>query len=119
MTFSNKEMAAIIRIAKQMCNSDGRFTQSEMNNLLNFTENFDVSYVEGLADDMTGYEAAAVLAAMSADQKYYVCCYFAELMAVDGVISDSEVKVWQFVSQMADFPNMTIREALNSNYRKL
>ena len=119
MTFSNQQMAAIIRIAKQMCNADGRFSQSEMDNLLNFTENFDVATVEDMADAMTGYEAAAVLARMSADQKYYVCCYFAELMAVDGVISDSEVKVWQFVSQLADFPNMSIREALNSNYRKL
>ena len=119
MTFSNQQMAAIIRIAKQMCNADGRFSQSEMDNLLNFTENFDVATVEDMADAMTGYEAAAVLARMSADQKYYVCCYFAELMAVDGVISDSEVKVWQFVSQLADFPSMSIREALNSNYRKL
>ncbi len=119
MQFTNKEMGAIIRIAKQMCNADGRFSQSEMDNLLKFTENFDVATVEDLADDMTGYEAAAVLAHMTADQKYYVCCYFANLMAVDGVISDSEVKVWQFVSQLADFPNMTIREALNSNYRRM
>lgn len=119
MTFSTKEMAAIVRIAKQMCNADGRFSQSEIDNLISFTENFNIKEVENLADDMTGYEAAAILAHMNADQKYYACCYFAELMAVDGVISDSEVKVWQFVSQMADFPNMTIREALNSNYRKL
>jgi uncharacterized tellurite resistance protein B-like protein len=119
MTFSTKEMAAIVRIAKQMCNADGRFSQSEVDNLISFTENFNIKEVEELADDMTGYEAAAILAHMSADQKYYACCYFAELMAVDGVISDAEVKVWQFVSQLADFPNMTIREALNSNYRKL
>lgn len=119
MKFTDKQMGAIIRIAKQMCNSDGRFSQSEMDNLLKFTENFDVATVEDIADAMTGYEAAAVLAGMSADQKYYVCCYFANLMAVDGVISDSEVKVWQFVSQLADFPNMSIREALNSNYRSL
>ena len=119
MKFTSKEMAAIVRIAKQMCNSDGRFSQSEINNLVNFTENFDISAVEDMADDMTGYEAAAILAAMTADQKYYVCCYLANLMAVDGVISDSEIKVWQFVSQLADFPNMTIREALNSKYRSL
>ena len=119
MKFTSKEMAAIVRIAKQMCNSDGRFSQSEIDNLVSFTENFDIREVENMADDMTGYEAAAILAAMDADQKYYVCCYFAELMAVDGVISDSEVKVWQFVSQLANFPSMSIREALNSNYRKL
>ena len=119
MTFTKKEMAAIVRIAKQMCNADGRFSEIEIRNLVDFTENFDIATVEEWADEMTGYEAAAILAAMNADQKYYVCCYLAELMTVDGEINDAEIKVWQFVSTLADFPNISIREALDSNYRNL
>lgn len=119
MTFNNKEAAAILNISRIMAKADGHISDSEMHNVLKITSKFDLDEIETIAETLNGNQSANVLAEMTDTKKLYICCYFAEMMKVDGKISDEEVRVWQIVSQLADFPSMTINDALNMDYKSL
>ena len=55
--------------------------------------------------------ALSVVANMTPSQKRYVTAYLGTIVAVDGDIDDSEIKLWSLISALCDLPTMSIREA--------
>ena len=120
MQFSGKEMAATLKTAKMMALADGKMTSEEKEVIKRDLSSFDIKIdtidsiaMEHLADNMSGKELILTLSNMTTEQKKYVCGYLAAVMVADGEVDDSEQKLWTLLSLMADFPTMTIGEAIS------
>lgn len=118
MTYNGKELAALIKLGIAMAQADGHVDKIEQIAIASELKNFGVNDVNApslLATSaiMDISEALGTLAAMSNDQKKYACGYLAAIMAADGEIAKSEVKLWQLVCTLGSFPVMNIGEALN------
>lgn len=97
--------------------ADERFVDEEKAAILLELIRFGVtkSQIESLmikVRDMPASESLLVIAAMDDEQKKYVTGYLASIIVVDGEVDDSEVKMWQLISELADLPYMTIAEAV-------
>lgn len=101
-----------------MAAADGRFADEETIAIVMELANFGVSQnqAESLlvaAQLMDVSEAFSTLSSMTNEQKKYATGYLAVIMASDGDIADSEVKMWQLICTLSNFPSMNIREALD------
>lgn len=119
MQFSGKEMAAILKAAKMMALADGIMTSEEKDVIKRDLKSFGIQIdtiesiaIEHKADSMEGSEVIAILSNMTIDQKKYVCGYLAAVMVADGEVDEKEQKLWSLMSMFADFPTMTLREAI-------
>ena len=116
MQFNRLQLSAILKVGICMINADGKVEEKESKVLCMGMAEFGVSEDDfklllALADAMTAPTMLATLAALNEEQKKYVCGFLATIMISDGNIDDSEVKLWQLTSSLADFPTMTIAEA--------
>jgi uncharacterized tellurite resistance protein B-like protein len=118
MKFTGKELAAMTRMAVSMAIADNNFAKEETVaialNLAKFglSEDQAQSCLER-AQTMESGEAIATLSSMSTTQKKYATGFLAVVMAADRDITDSEVSMWKLISSLAEFPIMTIGEALD------
>ena len=117
MTFTGKELSAILKMGISMAAADGKFADEEKAAICLELLKFGVSksQFEQLLNDAEVMEASVAFAAianMNEVQKKYVTGYLAFIMASDGDVADSEVKMWQLISSLACLPNMTMSEAL-------
>ena len=118
LTFNNKEMLAIIKLAQMMAMADGRLDKSEVvmmsNEALRFgiTANAFLSLIQ-IAEDMEPREALLTVALMTDKQKRYITAYLGTMIAIDGDVDDEEVKLWNFVSVVCSLPSMTLEEAIS------
>lgn len=120
MRFSGKEMAAILKSAKMMAFADGAMTSDEKDVIKRDLASFGIKIdtiesiaIEHKADSMEGAEVITTLSNMTTEQKKYACGYLAAVMLADGEIDDNEQKLWSLLSMLADFPTMTIGEAIS------
>ncbi len=118
MTYNGQQLAALVKMGASMAAADGRFADEERVAIVMELANFGVSQDQaaGLlatAQLMDAAEAISVLSSMSSEQKKYATGYLAVIMAADGDIADSEVKMWQLICTLSGFPTMNIREAIN------
>jgi len=120
MRFSGKEMAAILKSAKMMAFADGAMTSDEKDVIKRDLASFGIKLdtiesiaIEHKADSMEGAEVITTLSNMTTEQKKYACGYLAAVMLADGEIDDNEQKLWSLLSMLADFPTMTIGEAIS------
>ena len=119
MQFSAKEMAAILKAAKMMAMADGMMTSDEKNVIKRDLASFGIKIdtlesiaIEHKADNMEGCEIISTLSNMTIEQKKYACGYLAAVMVADGEIDEKEQKLWSLLSLLANFPTMTIGEAV-------
>ena len=119
MIFSSKEMAAILKSAKMMALADGVMTSDEKDVIKHDLESFGIKLdtiesiaIEHKADNMEGAEVITTLSNMTIEQKKYACGYLAAVMLADGEIDENEKKLWSLLSMLADFPTMTLGEAI-------
>ena len=119
MIFSSKEMAAILKSAKMMALADGVMTSDEKDVIKHDLESFGIKLdtiesiaIEHKADNMEGAEVITTLSNMTIEQKKYACGYLAAVMLADGEIDENEKKLWSLFSMLADFPTMTLGEAI-------
>ena len=119
MQFSAKEMAAILKAAKMMAMADGMMTSDEKNVIKRDLASFGIKIdtlesiaIEHKADNMEGSEIISTLSNMTIEQKKYACGYLAAVMVADGEIDEKEQKLWSLLSLLANFPTMTIGEAV-------
>lgn len=68
--------------------------------------------LETEANALEPIEAIRVVSKLSDSEKKYVCGYLASLMTVDGDIDNEEIALWRFISTLADFPTMSIHDAI-------
>lgn len=116
MTFSEKEMAAILKMAKAMANADGKVSKEEIAFIINELKNFGavskMKQIEDTGDAMDASEAFAILSSMTSLQKKYACAYLGTISVTDGNIDDKEVAMWTLISQLSGFPTMNISDAI-------
>lgn len=117
MIYNGKELAALIKLGIAMAQSDGHIDQIEELAIASELNNFGVDKEDApsllaTAATMQFTDALGTIAMMNIEQKRYACGHLAAIMAADGIIADTEVKLWQLVCTLADFPTMNIREAL-------
>lgn len=118
MQFNGKELTAIVKNAIAMAAADGRFAEEEKAAIILELAQFGVSKEQAAlmlinAEQMDAVEALAVISSMDLMQKKYVTGFLAAIMAADGDIDDSEMKVWSLISALANLPTMTMFEALD------
>ena len=65
------------------------------------------------SQSMDASDALETLAGMNTEQKKYATGYLAAVMASDGNIDPSEIKMWQLICTLSAFPTMNIGEALS------
>ncbi len=119
MTFSGKEMAALLRAAKMMALADGTMTSDEKDVMIADLKCFGVQIdtlqsvvIEKQADEMDGAEVIKTLSNLNLEQKKYACGYLAAVMTADGDIAKKETDLWSLISLLASFPTMSIAEAI-------
>lgn len=117
MTYTGKQLSALVNLGMAMAAADGRIADEEKVamslELVKFGVTTDeVTDLLTAAQAMSSADALITLSAMTDGQKKYATGYLAAIMAADGEIADSEVKLWQLISTLGSFPTMTIKEAL-------
>lgn len=118
LSFTKKEMAAIIKIASVMAAADGSLHNKETEMMtaeafrFNLDEN-DVDQMLKLSNQMDAKEALAAIATMTDSQKRYVTAYLGTLMAIDGDVDDKEMSLWRLVSTICKLPSMSISDAIH------
>lgn len=110
-------MAAVIKMAFSMASADGKFADAEKEIITFGMAEFGLDKEEILAcvtvaQKMETAEAISVLSSMDEEQQKYATGYLAAVMASDGDIDESEVKMWQLICTLADFPTMSVGDAL-------
>lgn len=117
MRFRGNELAALVKLGVAMAAADGHVDDCENEAIKHELENFNLDGLETIgilasAQEMEPGEAVIILGGMDNEKKKYACGYLAAIMAADGEIDPSELKLWKLVSTFASFPTMTISEAL-------
>ena len=117
LQFNGKELAAIIKLALSMIMADGKVDEKEKASLTLEMVRFGVKeeQLAGLvvvAQAMDATEAISIISQLASDEKKYVAAFLGALMAVDGDIDDTEMKLWQLTSTLCDLPTMNVAEAL-------
>lgn len=107
----------------QMAAADGKLADEELAAIsahaLSFgVEKEDLKEILKEAATVKPELALAVVANMTASQKRYVTAYLGTIVAVDGDIDDSEIKLWSLISALCDLPTMNIREAIETMARE-
>ena len=118
MQFQGNQLAALVKMAFSMASVDGRFADEEKAAITWGRAEFGLSKelilaCVTVAQEMEASEALNILSNMTTTQKKYATGYLAAVMAADGDIADSEVKMWQLICTLAQFPTMNIAEALS------
>ena len=117
MEFNGKQLSALVKLGIAMAAADGRIADEE-NVAISFElAKFGVSVDEAgdllaTAQAMSPADALITISALNNEQKKYATGYLAAIMAADGEIADSEVKLWQLICTLGGFPSMNIRDAL-------
>lgn len=116
LQFSFLEMAAIVRVVKLMATADGKLDDTETHLMFYQAEYFDISVQEygqlmHTGDDMEPSETIEIIKSMNYQKKKYVAAYLGTIMIIDEDISDRELLIWKRITEKADLPVMTIKEA--------
>lgn len=117
MKFNGLELSAVLKVGFAMAKADGKLEEEEMKVLATSMAEFGVDDKEfhsllTLADAMTPATMIATLASLTKRQKKFVCGFLAMIMVSDGDIDDAEVKLWQLISSLCEFPTMNIKDAI-------
>lgn len=117
MNYNGKQLAALVKLGLAMAQADCHVDDVEQEAIASELKNFgvdvsDCAVILANAATMSAADAIGTLASMTLEQKKYATGYLAVIMAADGEIADSEVKLWQLISTLASFPTMNIQEAL-------
>lgn len=117
MRFSRIEMVSIMKLAMQMAAADGQLADEELAAISAHAASFgigedDLKQILTEAASIKPALALSVVANMTSSQKRYVTAYLGAIIAVDGDIDDSEMKLWSLISALCDLPTMSVGEAL-------
>lgn len=117
MNFSGLELKAIVNLATAIAKSDGNVAEAEMAVVANELVLFGVTedQVEDIvfgASGMSNKDAIAVVSMMDDYHKKYVTAFLAMVIAADGKIEDSEVRMWSLITLLCGLPKMSIAEGI-------
>ena len=97
--------------------ADGKTKEEELLVLVIELKNFNVErdevpFLLDASDKMDASTMFLALSNLDDEAKKYVSGYLAAIMAADGKIEDTEVKMWQLICSLANFPTMNLEESL-------
>ena len=116
MTLSGKQMTALVKMMKLIMAADGKIEKSEIEYLGLELKRFNVpvTHLQGLlelSDEMEFSEAIAIIAGLDSTHKNYVTAALGAMIAADGDVDDSEIKIWSLISALCDLPTMNVWQA--------
>ena len=119
LQFTGKELAAIIYLAMNMIMADGRVDEKEKKALALEMVRFGVqgdqlAKLTAMGQAMDTVEIVSIISNLKSDEKKYVAALLGTLMAIDGDIDDTEMKLWQLTSTLCNLPTMNIKQALET-----
>lgn len=111
------QIAAMQVLAGGIVFADRQVKQEEIEAQTSISNRFGINYerwaaILDIAKTITPIEALAVVSIMDNEQKKIVQGYLAHIMRSDGVISDSEIKLWRYITNTANLPFNNYTEAL-------
>ena len=122
MHFTDKELAAVMKLGIDMLMADGKIHENEENTigieLAKFVKDenkFDL--VSGLSMSMDSAVAISIVATMDEEEKRHVAAFLAFIMISDGDTDPRELALLKMVSLLASFPEMTVKECID-NWKK-
>ena len=116
MQLNKLQLAAMTKVGKAMILADGKVQGKESEvgalGLQKFgLNNADFEDVLLLSDSLKEIDMISILSSMNYEQKKYVLGYLVSIMASDGEADESELKLLNLISDLADFPSVSLREA--------
>jgi uncharacterized tellurite resistance protein B-like protein len=116
LQFRRFEFEAVVSLALAMIHADGDVDFKETMVLQMQLDRFGigVDQYQSLvvaAKNMDKLRALSIITNLGYTEKKYITALLGVLMAADGKIDDSEMKMWTFTSLVCDLPQMSIDEA--------
>jgi tellurite resistance protein len=116
LQFRRFEFEAVVSLALAMIHADGDVDFKETMVLQMQLDRFGigVDQYQSLvvaAKNMDKLRALSIITNLGYTEKKYITALVGVLMAADGKIDDSEMKMWTFTSLVCDLPQMSIDEA--------
>lgn len=117
MTFKSEQIAALINLGVSMVVADGKVAEEESATIYMKLTKFgvkadDIDKLYTIAHTMSHIEVLTIVSAMTDEQKKHASSFLAAIIVADGEIDDSEVKLWQLICTLGQFPAMTIKDAI-------
>lgn len=116
MEFNGLQLAAMVNAGMAMILADGKIQADEMSVGLSGIKRFamnddDFQAILQRSKSLKRAEMISILSSMTNEQKKYVYGYLVTIMASDKDIDQSEAKLLQLISDLADFPQMSMTDA--------
>lgn len=118
LLFTSEEKVAIMRLAMTMAGVDNDADKRETALCLLLSANLGMDESElDFAEALDFAPATYIVSRMTIEEKTFVCSFIAKLITADGKTHPAELKLWNLMSSMCDFP-LSFEEALSkfSNY---
>lgn len=118
MNLTGIQLAAVLKAGMLVSNADGNIDPKELEVLKHELGKFDLSdelhdKIVDVASEMSVDDMVANLKKLSLEDQKYVSGYLAAVLLADGEIEDEEIKTWQAICTLCEFPTMSAREALD------
>lgn len=116
MHFTNSELIAIAKMALDISKADGLRHQKETDAIMSELRRFGVAFEDCStilvhALNLSFDAAVRTISSFSPEEKKYVAAYLGALICVDENVTESEMRLWQTISNRCDLPSMSLYDA--------
>lgn len=116
MQFTQSELIAIAKMALDISKADGLRHQKETDAIMSELRRFGVAFEDCStilvhALNLSFDAAVRTISSFSTEEKKYVAAYLGALICVDENVTESEMRLWQTISNRCDLPSMSLYDA--------
>lgn len=116
MQFTQSELIAIAKMALDISKADGLRHQKETDAIMSELRSFGVAFEDCStilvhALNLSFDAAVRTISSFSTEEKKYVAAYLGALICVDENVTESEMRLWQTISNRCDLPSMSLYDA--------
>lgn len=116
MQFTQSELIAIAKMALDISKADGLRHQKETDAIMSELRRFGVAFEDCStilvhALNLSFDASVRTISSFSPEEKKYVAAYLGALICVDENVTESEMRLWQTISNRCDLPSMSLYDA--------
>lgn len=116
MQFTQSELIAIAKMALDISKADGLRHQKETDAIMSELRRFGVAFEDCStilvhALNLSFDVAVRTISSFSTEEKKYVAAYLGALICVDENVTESEMRLWQTISNRCNLPSMSLYDA--------
>lgn len=116
MQITQSELIAIAKMALDISKADGLRHQKETDAIMSELRRFGVAFEDCStilvhALNLSFDAAVRTISSFSTEEKKYVAAYLGALICVDENVTESEMRLWQTISNRCDLPSMSLYDA--------